>query len=330
MAFNSIQEVFDAFTKLKVLVIGDSMIDTYIYGQVNRISPEAPVPIVNVSGEEHRLGGAANVALNLKALGIEVKLCSVCGKDASGEHLIQLLKEQGLSSSGMLEIDGRQTTVKKRVMSGSQHLLRVDHETDQYLTSEQNSGLSQIILPLIPAVDLIIFEDYDKGVISKSLIDEVVSLAQLHHVPVAVDPKFRNYHDYKGVDLFKPNLVEFKKSTTTDSTDLMGNAQALVSQLKLKNLLLTLSSKGVLYCSEKLSGQLDAHIREVADVSGAGDTVIALAGAALALGLSITFIAEFANLGGGIVCEYPGVVPIIKSRLLDEAKRSDLLLRQLV
>lgn len=318
MAFDSIQEVFNAFTKLKVLVIGDSMIDTYIHGVVNRISPEAPVPIVNVLKETNSLGGAANVALNLTSLGADVILCTVCGRDAAGDDLIALMSHHALSAEGLLRSD-RPTTIKKRIMSGSNYLIRVDHENDELLPEDESLDFTDLILTKLDQVDLVIFEDYDKGAIGLQLIEKVTAAARAKNIPVAVDPKFRNFNDYKGVSLFKPNLAEFNRGTQSHTGGVLERAKYLRDKLHFDHLLLTQSSQGVFYYSESDSGTISAQIREVSDVSGAGDTVIAIAGLTLALGLPIRFISELANLGGGIVCEYPGVIPVSKDRLLSEA-----------
>lgn len=320
MAFSSIEEVFEAFNNLKVLVIGDSMIDTYTHGTVERVSPEAPVPIVNVFREESRLGGSANVAVNLAGLGAEPILCTVCGDDNAGDQFISLLQEHHLSTSGVMRVSNRPTTIKNRIMSGSNYLLRVDTETDEYLPPSHFSEFISKVLALLPTADLVIFEDYDKGALGAELIQSVISACRQSHIPVAVDPKFRNFDTYKGATLFKPNWVEFESGTAACGDQaILEKVNYLKGHLQFENLILTRSSKGVFYSSSKESGEIPAHVRAVSDVSGAGDTVIAIAGLALALQLPIRFIAELANLGGGIVCEYSGVVPIPKERLLREA-----------
>ncbi len=334
MNYNSINEVFEAFKKLKVLVIGDVMIDAYIYGSVKRISPEAPVPVVSVTKRERRLGGAANVALNVQALGAQPILCSVIGKDNDAKEFIGLLKDQHLSHEGILESDERITTVKNRVMSSSQHLLRIDSEIETQLSKVDEDSFIERLKSLITDCDLIIFEDYDKGVLSANTIQKVIDEANLKGIPTAVDPKKKNFNQYKFCTLFKPNLKELKEGLGMEvdpkSTPEVASAvNKLKAMLGFKQALITLSEYGVYFQSDKEDGKHPAHLRSIADVSGAGDTVISIAAMALALGLPLPFAAELANLGGGIVCEYQGVVPIDKERLLAEALDNPILKKSL-
>lgn len=320
MAFGSIREVFDAFNSLKVLVIGDSMIDTYVYGAVNRISPEAPVPVVEVHREEHRLGGAANVALNLQALGAEPILASIVGDDTNGALFRELMAGNHLPSDYLLTLTDRPTTQKKRVLSGTKHLIRLDQESTAPIASETTSKFLDQIQSLWSVVDVVIIEDYDKGLLTPELIHRITSSAHDASIPVCVDPKFRNFHDYKGVDLFKPNLKELEKSIASIGTE---ELNVMIDQvfdlLQPRYLLLTLGSKGMIMKSIAEYYRAECEVREVADVSGAGDTVIAVASLALAIGLTPGQITDLSNLAGGIVCEYSGVVPVPLSRLMKEA-----------
>lgn len=330
MTYKSIDEIFRAFSALKVLIVGDVMLDTYIYGSVTRISPEAPVPVVNISKRESRLGGAANVALNVQALGATPILCTVVGDDVEGAQVVQLLKEAGLSSAGVLKSKNRITTVKNRVISASQHLLRIDSEVDTPLVPEDQSSFVDQVARLISEVDLVIFEDYDKGCLSESSIAAIIGLAQKGHVPTAVDPKKRNFLNYKGCSLFKPNLKELREGMHAavdpdDEQALREAANQLKDQIHFQSILVTLSEKGIFFQGETNSGLHEAHVRSIADVSGAGDTVISIAGLCLALGLPLPFIAELANLGGGIVCEYQGVLPVRTKRLKEEAINNRIL-----
>lgn len=329
MEFNSIREVFDAFKNIKVLVIGDSMIDTYLSGAVDRISPEAPVPIVTIEKEEHRLGGAANVALNLKALGATPILASIVGNDANATLFRELLDQQDLSNNFLLQVSDRPTTQKKRVLSGPRHLLRMDYEKDDPIATDQTTQFFELVEPVFAEVDVVVVEDYDKGLLGPELIDLIVKKAHDYQIPVCVDPKFRNFSHYQKVDLFKPNLIELKKGLRIGNEPELGALQQSVSGLReklgAKFILLTLGSKGVLVHTANETKSIPANIRNVADVSGAGDTVIAIASLAYTLKLPAHVIAELSNLGGGIVCEFPGVIPVPVLRLQEEAENAGLI-----
>jgi rfaE bifunctional protein kinase chain/domain len=318
-----LQDVFKKFATLKVLVIGDVMIDSYLWGSVNRISPEAPVPIVNVQKRERRLGGAANVALNVQALGAIPILCSVIGSDSEGENLLRLLDMNQLSKDGIVQSMHRITTVKHRILAASQHLLRIDSEIDTLIDEEEQQTLWQKIQELLPQTQAVIFEDYDKGVISKELIEKTIHLANSLGIPTIIDPKKRNFNFYKKATLFKPNLKELKEGLNLDLKgdlhELKEAVRLLQKHLEAKSVMTTLSEKGVLICNDTETHHIPAHLRNIADVSGAGDTVVSVAALCVALDLPIKFIAELANLAGGLVCEYQGVVPIHKDRLLAEA-----------
>ncbi|MBV6645218.1 MAG: D-glycero-beta-D-manno-heptose-7-phosphate kinase [Cyclobacteriaceae bacterium] len=330
MHFKSVSDLLAAFRKLKVLVIGDVMIDTYIYGAVNRISPEAPVPIVNVHHKEQRLGGAANVALNIQSLGATPILCSITGDDKAGEDFHRLLHAENLPAHGIVRSGNRMTTIKTRVVSGSHQLMRIDEEQDQLLDALDRKTLLSHIHQLIADCDVIIFEDYDKGCLDEKVIMETISMARKYGIPTAVDPKSRNFLSYKHVNLFKPNLQELKAGLNVefkgpDSAQLEEAASTLKKYLNCESILITLSKEGVFYMSKERSGSLPAQKRSVSDVSGAGDTVISIAALGLAMNLPIGLVAKLANLGGGIVCEYPGVVPISLDRLEKEAEASAIL-----
>ena len=329
MKNKSLENISNRFNKLKVLIIGDVMIDSYIWGKVDRISPEAPVPIVHATSKENRMGGAANVAENVKALGAEPILFSVIGKDAAGDSFIDLLKEKKISTKGMVISESRETTVKERILASSQQLLRIDKETTEALCFSDKNLLLQKIDVAISKADVIIFEDYDKGVIDKNLINIVVREAKALNIPVVVDPKKKNFLDYKNVDLFKPNLKEIKEGLKIDfdpnnSEELKDAVKKLLDHLDAASVLMTLSEQGVYIDNKTQQHQVPAHIRQISDVSGAGDTVISVAALCLALKLPLKFIAELSNLGGGLVCEHLGVVPINKEELFKEASKHKL------
>ncbi|WP_028981821.1 bifunctional heptose 7-phosphate kinase/heptose 1-phosphate adenyltransferase [Sporocytophaga myxococcoides] len=323
---DSIDGLFKAFESLKVLIFGDVMIDSYLWGKVERISPEAPVPIINVQKKDQRLGGAANVALNVQSLGATPILCSVIGNDTEAKDFITLLEQNNLSTEGIIKSDSRITTIKHRVISGSYHMLRVDQEIDTPITKEETILLIEKAKKLIQEADVIIFEDYDKGTLHRDLIAEIVKLARDYNIPTVVDPKKRNFLHYKGVTLFKPNKKEMKEGLKLDGdldniNELKSSIDILRSTLNADTILVTLSEKGVIITNSEVTHHIPAHLREIADVSGAGDTVVSAAALCCALNIPHKALAELSNLAGGIVCEHVGVVPIDKKMLIAEAKR---------
>lgn len=329
MTFQSTEALFEAFNSLKVLVIGDIMLDSYLWGKVERISPEAPVPVVNVQKREIRLGGAANVALNVQALGAKPTLFSIVGDDKDGDIVFDLLNDHALENNGILRSSKRITTIKHRVISGSHHLLRVDQETDKEITKEEQEALLQLILAKIDAFDVIIFEDYDKGVLTKYLIESVIEEANKRSIPTIVDPKKRNFLLYKGATLFKPNKKELIEGLKLDhelqnTLEIEQSVLLLKNTLQLSAVLITLSEKGVYLHKDDEKIHLPAYLRKISDVSGAGDTVVGTAALCMALGISADSIAKLSNLAGGLVCEHIGVVPIEKIKLFEEAKKEKI------
>jgi len=328
MAIKSLDQVFHAFTELRALIIGDVMLDSYVWGSADRISPEAPVPVVKVNRREYRLGGAANVALNLQALGAQPVLCSIIGDDLPGREFVELLRSQKISAEGIIQSEQRVTTVKERVLSGSQHILRVDTEDDTELSDLEASSLIQHIQQLIDKSDVVIFEDYDKGALNQRVIQATIGYAKKHNVPTVVDPKLRNFNHYQEATLFKPNLKELREGLRISLSDEMEEVMAAGAQLRealsLEKALITLSSKGMLYLDKDTHHHIPAEIRSISDVSGAGDTVVSIAALCVALHLPSRFMISLANLGGGQVCEYLGVVPVQRDRLMEEAASHQL------
>ncbi len=319
-----IKKIFDGFNELNVLIIGDVMLDSYIWGAVERISPEAPVPIVNVKKKDFRLGGAANVALNVSSLGAKPILVALIGDDDDGKKLIQRLDEGRISKEGIVVSSHRPTTVKTRIIASHQHVVRVDEESDKVVNAKEEKDVMLRIEKLLPSCHVVIFEDYDKGVLNASIIEKTVALAHKNKIPTVVDPKKRNFLSYKGVTLFKPNLKELREGLKIDVE--AGNqtmVEDAVDQLKEKltaaGVMLTLSEHGVYIDFQNQKVKLPAHAREIADVSGAGDTVVSIAALTVALKLSPQEIATLSNLGGGLVCQHVGVVPINKEELFKEA-----------
>ncbi len=330
-----ISKLFDSFNDLNVLIIGDVMVDSYLWGNVDRISPEAPVPVVSITKRENRLGGAANVALNIKSMGANPILCSVVGDDTKGDEFVALLDDQLMDSSGILKIRNRVTTTKFRVIGNNIQLLRVDEEVDHDLDKDDKERLFGKFLEIIEKqnVDVIIFQDYDKGVIDDELISKVVNRANELSIPVAVDPKRRNFLSYKNVTLFKPNLKELSEGLKTEinrkNPEELKNA---VGKLKLKInagiVMITLSEDGIFVefndNGEKQIRLFPSYVRAISDVSGAGDTVITVASLCLAAGVDPAMTANIANLAGGLVCEEVGVVPVDKEKLLRETLKLEM------
>lgn len=318
-------EIFEAFNGLRVAVVGDVMLDSYVFGKADRLSPEAPVPVVVMKSREYRLGGAGNVLLNLKALGAKPILFSVIGDDSAGETLLGLMADNALDTSGVFVSSNRPTTVKERVISGGHQLLRIDTEQDTPLSEQESATLFEALVAS-ERPDVIVFQDYDKGVLSENLIQNIVAFAQKEQIPTVTDPKKRNFLHYKGVTLFKPNLKELSeglgRNLTTASIPELTEAISIFKQkMQIDGIFLTLSERGVLIDFQGEAHHIPAHLRKISDVSGAGDTVVSIAACAVALGLPPRTLAQLANLGGGLVCEELGVVPINKTKLLEEALR---------
>jgi len=318
-------DIFQKFNALNIMIIGDVMMDSYIWGKVERVSPEAPVPVVKVSNTENRLGGAANVALNVQSLGAKPFICAIIGEDKAGEEFLSILRNQNLSEQGILKIKDRPTTVKTRIIAHNQQIVRVDAESEENISETETDLMIGIIKKTLAdqTIDAIIFQDYDKGLITENLISQIVDYANEAAIITVVDPKKRNFHHYKGVHLFKPNLKELQDGLeiAIDPT-LKGQVEHAIAKLKTqldaRAVMLTLSEHGVFIQSESGKRHIPAHKRDIADVSGAGDTVIATAALCLAAGLDEFKASEIANLAGGLVCEHVGVVPVDKARLLRE------------
>jgi rfaE bifunctional protein kinase chain/domain len=322
-----INEIFDSISQMRAVVIGDAMVDTYLWGKVERLSPEAPVPVVSVTKRENRLGGAANVSRNIQTLGATPILFSVIGDDEPGKEFESLIEQRELCSKGIFTDRQRSTTVKNRIISNGKHIARVDEESTDYISQEMEQQLIDAITAEVEntKVDVIIFVDYDKGVVTPNLFKNINELAQKKGIPTSVDPKKRNFLHYKNVSLFKPNFKEFIEGTGANikKNDLEG-IKAIAEQFKkeqeLKLIFVTLSELGVFISNGVKKQYYPAVIRYVADVSGAGDTVISVASLALAAGLAPEIMALLSNLAGGLVCEELGVVPIDKKRLKKEMK----------
>jgi rfaE bifunctional protein kinase chain/domain len=320
-------QLFIDFSKLKVVIIGDVMLDTYWWGQVDRISPEAPVPVVSLQRKEHRVGGAANVALNTVALGAQTTIVSVIGTDSDGVLLKSLFEEQHIDTQYLLSTDTRITTNKTRVMSRNQQMMRLDAEITTPIATDIEQALLQKFIACLDAQkpDVVIFEDYDKGVLTSSIIKEAIAICTERNIVMSVDPKKNNFLAYKGVTLFKPNLKEVKEglqlpipAVTLENLKLVHTE--LQKYLAHQISLITLSEKGMFFDTGNAAKIIPTHVRSIADVSGAGDTVIAVASLVYASTKNIELATEMANIAGGLVCEEVGTAAINKTRLLSECK----------
>jgi rfaE bifunctional protein kinase chain/domain len=320
-------QLFIDFSKLKVVIIGDVMLDTYWWGQVDRISPEAPVPVVSLLRKEHRVGGAANVALNTVALGAQTAIVSVIGSDADGALLQSLFEAEHIDTSYLLTHASRITTNKTRVMSRNQQMMRLDAEITTPISSEIEKALLQKFTTCLDAKnpDVVIFEDYDKGVLTPTFIEAAIAVCTARNIVMSVDPKKNNFLAYKGVTLFKPNLKEVKEGlqvpiAAVTLENLRAVHTALQTHLAHQISLITLSEKGMFFDTGADAKIIPTHVRSIADVSGAGDTVIAVASLVYAATNNIELATEMANIAGGLVCEEVGTAAINKTRLLAECK----------
>lgn len=317
------RNIINDFAGKKVLIVGDVMLDAYIIGKVDRVSPEAPVPIVNIGSLENRLGGAANVALNIAALNAIPVLCSVVGNDKDGLLFLDILKQRGMETQNIILSNDRSTTTKTRVLGNNHQLLRLDKEDLHDLNEMDNNLLLERYKQVLPNCDVVILQDYNKGVLTENNIETLINLAKKLGKPIAVDPKKKNFLRYKGVTLFKPNLKEIKEGLNTDA-NLKDKEQLKKEVLKLNGFLqneltmVTLSEDGVMISDHQSFEFIPAHLRNISDVSGAGDTVISVASLCLALGEKPKTIAAISNLAGGLVCEETGVVPINIEKLNNE------------
>lgn len=328
MDHTSFINLFEGFTTTKIGVVGDIMLDTYWWGGVDRISPEAPVPIVSLQRKETRVGGAANVALNLRALGAPTTIFAVIGNDLEGKDLKGLLEAEKIDTSYIHTSASRVTTNKVRIMGRNQQMMRLDHENTHDINAEESKALLDHFYAYVekeqPA--LIILEDYNKGVLTAEIIESIIAHCNQKGIPTAVDPKHKNFLAYKNCTLFKPNLKEVKEGLKIEipKVDLANMQQvhtALHAALNHRISFITLSEHGVYFAQEGKQQLIPTHIRNIADVSGAGDTVIAVASLVYAYSKDMALAAEMANIAGGLVCELVGTAPIDKAVLAKEVEK---------
>jgi rfaE bifunctional protein kinase chain/domain len=322
------KKIIESFAGKRIMIIGDAMLDAYWMGKVNRISPEAPVPVLDVQEKSYKPGGAANVALNIKSLGAIPLLYTILGDDNAGAKMIEILKQEGIKTNYCLLVKNRISTIKTRVLSQAHHILRIDEEQTDELKVKDKLTLQKLILKGINELKphAIIIEDYDKGMLCQTLIEGIIEQASALKIPIAVDPKHKNFWYYKNVTLFKPNLRELseaigKNIDAHQQNSLLEADKFLRKKLNNNIALITLSEAGIFVSNKTSNYNLPAHVRNIADVSGAGDTVISVAALCLAVNANIKTLAALSNLAGGLVCEKRGVEPITKQQLLDECVR---------
>ena len=322
---DQLHTLLERFTGKRVAVIGDLMVDRYYWGTVRRVSPEAPVPVVEVESEQVRLGGAANVAHNIRSLGGEPVLIGLVGNDHPGEVLLDLVREQGFPDHGIVQDPSRPTTIKTRVIAQSQHVVRIDNESKQLCPPAMRARMLDVIRGELPSLAGIIIEDYNKGVVTRELIEGVIALARAHHVIITVDPKFDNFLEFKHVTVFKPNRREAEEvlggRLRTDA-DVERVGKRLLELLQAENILLTRGEKGMsLFEANGGVSHIETVADNVQDVSGAGDTVIATLTMAMAGGASVREACTLANCASGVVVGAVGIVPIRLEELRAAALR---------
>jgi rfaE bifunctional protein kinase chain/domain len=319
LSIKRLTELKKNFNGLKIAVIGDMMLDCYFWGEVKRISPEAPVPVVEVGDEFYRFGGAANVALNILKLGGVPVPIGVIGYDNDGTIFTSLLAENNIEADGLIVDESRPTTSKTRVIAHDQHVVRIDKESKDYLKDDTQNKLLNYFSEHIESFDGLILQDYNKGVLSPFLIEKIISLANKNNLLITVDPKFNNFFNYKNVTVFKPNRKEAEDilgMKIKNDNDLIQAGKNILENLNAKFVLLTLGEGGIaVFEKNKNVERMPTKARKVADVSGAGDTVISTLTMALAAKADIYEASYLANYAGGIVCEEVGIIPIESEKL---------------
>jgi D-glycero-beta-D-manno-heptose-7-phosphate kinase len=309
-----LEKIIDQAKKAKILVFGDLMVDEYLWGNVTRISPEAPVPIINISSAQSRFGGAANVAFNLQGLGQTPLLVGVVGEDRMGQLFRNMMEENNLPGEGIITVPQRPTTVKTRIIGNNQQIARVDQETTEPVSLEVQERLFKIFVSQIESVSAIIIQDYNKGIVVPQLVNHIIDLANRNGKIIAVDPKFENFFSFKNVTLFKPNIKEAEEALAmriNNEQEVVTAGKKLMSALNCEAILITRGAHGMALLEKNGDCTfVETKARKVADVSGAGDTVIATLSYALSGGASMKEAVTMANFAAGLVCEEVGVVPV--------------------
>ncbi|MCX6935607.1 MAG: D-glycero-beta-D-manno-heptose-7-phosphate kinase [Verrucomicrobia bacterium] len=313
------------FRRLRILVVGDLMLDEFIYGRVSRISPEAPVPVVHVEKEKAYPGGAANVGRNLAAIGIHAELSGGIGQDSAGQRLLGLLRHSKIGTSGICRSRKFPTILKTRILARQQQVVRVDREEPSHLSPKERNAVLRKALQVLPRCDAVILEDYGKGLFDQPFVDELLQAARKHKIPSAVDPNIHNSLHWNGATLVKPNRAEaFSALAQPDSSnpkDWIAAGEELLVRWSCQHLLLTLGEHGmILFQPNEKPYSIPSRAREVYDVSGAGDTVISLLAAGLAAGLTGQISSELANLAAGIVVGKLGTATVTPEEILEAAR----------
>ena len=314
LSVQRVDELIAQCTGKRIAVIGDVMLDRYFWGSVHRVSPEAPVPVVDIVDESFHLGGASNVANNLKSLGADPLMLGVVGDDNSGRTLTDILSGSGMETAGIIVDETRPTTVKTRIIGNNQQIARLDREVKQPIGADVRGRLLEALEQHANEICGIVLQDYNKGVITSALISQTIKIAHRHGIAVFVDPKHENFFEYKSVTLLKPNIKETQDALgikIQSDEELHAAGRELLERLQCEHVLVTLGARGMMLFSQKGEpSSVKARARHVADVSGAGDTVIATIAAAMAGGALMTEAATLANFAAGVVCEEPGIVSI--------------------
>ena len=310
--------LLDAMRHRRIVVVGDAMLDIYLIGDVDRISPEAPVPVVTVHDRKYALGGAANVAANVAAIGADVTLVAAVGDDRRGEQLRTELAAAGIRDDGVIVVPDRPTTSKTRVVARNQQLVRIDEEEATLVEGDALGDLTHRMKQCVKHADAVLLEDYNKGVLTPGVIESSIMLARRRGVPTVVDPKYKHFFEYKGATVFKPNRRELEAALgATVDLEHADALPAVMAKLEVDNLLLTLGPQGMALLDHNGAiTRMPTQAREVYDVSGAGDTVTAWVGTALAAGATVLEAAELANYAAGIEVGKAGVAVVSPEEVL--------------
>ncbi len=319
MTANSIDAILDSFRHKRIAVIGDIMLDKYIFGHVSRISPEYPVPVVDVTHEDYRLGGAANVALNTQSIGAKTILIGITGADNNREILLDLFRKQGLATERLISDPSRPTTCKTRILSQNHHITRVDFESRKDVDETIENAVIDAFNSVIESIDAVVLEDYNKGLLSAKIIEHIITVSKRQNTPVLVDPKLKNFFAFTGCTVFKPNLSEMASSLGivlhNNDPEIEEACRALQEKLQAETIIVTRSDKGMTIYNGSFT-HIPATSLEVSDVSGAGDTVIGMLALGAAAGVDIVTNATIANLAAGTVCQEVGAVPVRADKLI--------------
>jgi D-beta-D-heptose 7-phosphate kinase/D-beta-D-heptose 1-phosphate adenosyltransferase len=313
-----VETLLQKMATTRIVVVGDAMLDVYLVGDADRVSPEAPVPVVTVHASRHALGGAANVAANVAAIGAECRLVAVIGADARGESVKTELGDDKLGTQYLVTDPSRPTTSKTRVVARGQQMLRIDEEIEHPISARIMEQLGTALERALRDADALLIEDYNKGTLVPQVIERGLTIAKKHGLPIVVDPKFKNFFAYRGATIFKPNRRELEQAMGA-ALDL-AHPDALpeaLQKLAVDNLLLTLGAEGMMLITK--DGEVvrvPSMAREVYDVSGAGDTVTAWVGTALAAGADVREAAHIANFAAGVEVGKAGVATVSPAEVL--------------